>query len=348
MPSAFARPAPSRKERSLAKAELHRHLEGCVSVPTIIRMASRHGTKLPSTDPAELEKLTRLKAPMGSLDEVLSMFSVAQSAFASYEAVEEITWEALETAFRDENIRLLELRFSPDFMLGGKALDWRRALDIINSVVKRFESRHPFVGGVIVIASRGLGAASAERTAEFAIENRRRIIGFDLAEGEKAFPARLYAPLAGRLRAAGIPLTVHSGEEGDFSQVEETLDLLKPRRIGHGVKAADDRSGRTMEKIRAAGVTVETNPWSNYLTRAVESPELHPLKKFVDAGLKCSISADDPEILDTDLNREYALALGPLGLTSADLDHCRRCAVEGSFLEPDKRQQAARELGLAA
>jgi adenosine deaminase len=283
---------------------------------------------------------------MASLDEVLAMFSIAQAAFASYEAVEELTWEALETAFRDENIRLLELRFSPDFMLGGKDLDWRKSLDIMSAVVRRFESRHPFVGGLIVIASRGLGLASAERTAEFALENRKKIIGFDLAEGEKAFPARLYAPLAAKLRGAGLPLTVHSGEEGDSTQVRETLELLRPARIGHGVKAAEDRTGRTMELIRAAGVTVETNPWSNYLTRAVESPEKHPLKKFLDAGLKCSISADDPEILDTDLDREYALALGPLGLNRSDLDLCRRYAVEGSFLDPDRREQAAKELGI--
>jgi adenosine deaminase len=340
------RPDPGAEIKALPKAELHRHLEGCVSVPSIIRLAARHGTKLPSSDPAELEKLTKLKAPMGSLDEVLAMFTIAQSAFASYEAVEELTWEALETAFRDENIRLLELRFSPDFMLGGKDLDWRRSLDIMHSVVRRFESRHPFVGGLIVIASRGLGLASAERTASFAIENRKKVIGFDLAEGEKAFPARLYATLAKKLRDAGLPLTVHSGEEGDHSQVRDTLELLRPARIGHGVKAADDRTGRTIEMMRAAGVTVETNPWSNYLTRAVEAPGKHPLKKFLDAGLKCSISADDPAILDTDLNREYALALGPLGLKRADLDLCRRFAVEGSFLDPDRRRQAAKETGL--
>ncbi|HOI43094.1 MAG TPA: hypothetical protein PK523_09135, partial [Elusimicrobiales bacterium] len=287
MTAPFSRPVPGERIRALPKAELHRHLEGCVSVPSIIRLAAKHGTRLPSSDPAELERLTKLKTPMCSLDEVLAMFSVAQAAFASYEAVEELTWEALETAFRGENIRLLELRFSPDFMLGGKDLDWRRSLDIMYSAVRRFESRHPFVGGLIVIASRGLGLASAERTAAFAIENRKKVIGFDLAEGEKSFPAGLYAPLAKKLRDAGLPLTVHSGEEGAPSQVRDTLELLRPARIGHGVKAAEDRTGRTMEMMRLAGVTVETNPWSNYLTRAVESPEKHPLKKFLDAGLKC-------------------------------------------------------------
>jgi aminodeoxyfutalosine deaminase len=101
-----------------------------------------------------------------------------------------------------------------------------------------------------------------------------------------------------------------------------------------------------MELIKDVGITVETNPWSNYLTRAVASVEEHPLKKFIRAGLRCTIGADDPEILDTQLNKEYSLALGKMGLSFEDIRYTLRCAVEGSFLAADKKQQAAKELGL--
>jgi len=77
----------------------------------------------------------------------------------------------------------------------------------------------------------------------------------------------------------------------------------------------------------------------------VPSVEAHPLKKFLGAGVKCSIGADDPEILDTDLNKEYGLA-GRMGLGRADIRRTLAFAVEGSFLSPDRRQQAAKELGL--
>ncbi|HAN05579.1 MAG TPA: adenosine deaminase [Elusimicrobia bacterium] len=331
---------------ALPKAELHRHVEGCVRLSTILDLAAKYKFSLPSADPAELDRVYRLRAPGASLTAVLGMFGLAQACFASYEAVERITFEALEDAYKKENIRLLELRYSPDFMLGKAGLDWQRAHELIAAVCARFEKDYNMVCGVIVIASRSYGLESARRTVDFAAANRKSVIGFDLADSESDYPSALYAGAVKKLHAEGIPLTVHSGEEGPYSQVSETIKALAPRRIGHGVKAADDRSGRTVELVKRAGVTIETNPWSNYLTRAVPSVEAHPLKSFLDAGVKCTIGADDPEILATDLNHEYRLAVERMGLSFEDIRRTLRWAVEGSFLSPDRRQQAAKELGL--
>ena len=331
---------------AMPKAELHRHVEGCVRVGTVIDIASRHGLTLPTFDPAGLENIYKLRAPGASLEAVLGMFGLAQASFVSYGEVERIAYEAMEDAYKKENIRLLELRYSPDFMLK-TGLDWQRAHDLLVSTADKFERAHPVVCGLIVIASRSHGLDSALKTIDFTVKNRKTVIGFDLADSESAYPSSLYSPAARRLHQAGIPLTVHSGEEGEYSQVTETVHALAPRRIGHGVKAADDASGGTVELLKRAGVTVETNPWSNYLTRAVPSVEAHPLKKFLAAGLRCTIGADDPEILDTHLNKEYLLAVERMGLSLDDIKHTLRCAVEGSFLEPDKRQQAARWLEAA-
>jgi len=325
--------------RVMPKAELHRHIEGCVRVGTVIDIARARGLKLPTFDPAGLEKIYKLRSPGASLEAVLGMFGLAQASFAAYEDVERITFETLEDAFFKENIRLLELRYSPDFMFKA-GLDWQKAHDIINSVAARFERDHPVVCGLIVIASRSHGLESALRTVEFTLRNKKTAIGFDLADSEAAYPSSLYSAAARKLRDAGIPLTVHSGEEGHYSQITGTVEALAPRRIGHGVKAAEDASGDTMALIKRAGITVETNPWSNYLTRAVPSVEAHPLKKFIAAGLRCTIGADDPEILDTHLNKEYLLAVEKMGLSFDDIKYTLRCAVEGSFLPPDKRQQA--------
>ena len=335
------------KIRAMPKAELHRHIEGCVRVPTVIDLARRNNLKLPTFDPAGLDRLYKLRAPGASLAEVLGMFELAQASFASYEAVERITFEALEDAYKKENRRLLELRYSPDFMFRKAGLDWQKAQDLINSTVEKFEKSSNMVCGIILIASRSYGLPSAEKTIDFAVKNKRSVIGFDLADNESDYPSALYKEAVKKLHTAGLPLTVHSGEEGHFSQVGETIRTLKPRRLGHGVKAADDVSGRTIELIKDSGITVETNPWSNYLTRAVPSIEAHPLKKFIKAGVKCTIGADDPEILDTHLNKEYLLAVEKMGLSFEDLRYTLNCAVEGSFLSPDRRQQAAKELGVA-
>ena len=333
--------------RAMPKAELHRHLEGCVRVATVIDLARKNNLKLPTFDPAGLDRLYKLRAPGASLAEVLGRFELAQASFPSYEAVERITYEALEDAYKKENIRLLELRYSPEFMLKKAGLDWQKAQDVINSTVIKFEKSSNMVCGVILIASRSYGVKSAEKTIEFAVKNKRSVIGFDLADSEADYPSALYKEAAKKLHAAALPLTVHSGEEGHFSQVSDTIRALKPRRIGHGVKAADDASGRTIWLIKRSGITVETNPWSNYLTRAVASIEAHPLKNFIKAGVKCTIGADDPEILDTHLNKEYSLALEKMGLTFEDIRYTLKCAAQGSFLTADKKQQAAKELGVS-
>lgn len=331
---------------AMPKAELHRHVEGCVRVGTVIDIARRHGLTLPTFDPAGLENIYKLRAPGASLEAVLGMFGLAQACFVSYGEVERIAYEAMEDAYKKENIRLLELRYSPDFMLKA-GLDWQRAHDLLVSTADKFERAHPVVCGLIVIASRSHGLDSALKTMDFTVKNKKSVIGFDLADSESAYPSSLYSQAARRLHSAGIPLTVHSGEEGEYSQVTETVKALAPRRIGHGVRAADDASGATVGLLKRSGITVETNPWSNYLTRAVPSVEAHPLKKFLAAGLRCTIGADDPEILDTHLNKEYLLAVERMGLSLDDIKYTLRCAVAGSFLEPDKQQQAARWLGTA-
>lgn len=334
------------KIKAMPKAELHRHIEGCVRPGTVLDLARQYGLKLPTFDPAGLDKIYKLRAPGASLEEVLGMFGLARASFASYEAVERITWETMEDAYKKENIRLLELRYSPDFMLGPKDLDWNKAQEIIAATADRFERTYPVVCGLIVIASRSHGLEPTLKTIDFTVSNKKTVIGFDLADSESAYPSSLYKKAVRKLHDAGLPLTVHSGEEGHYSQVVETISELAPKRIGHGVKAAEDASGRAMELIRQGEITVETNPWSNYLTRAVSSIEEHPLKKFITAGLRCTIGSDDPEILDTDLNKEYRLAVEKMGLTFDDITYTLRCAVEGSFLPKDKRQQAAKWLGL--
>ncbi len=330
--------------RKIPKVELHRHIEGCVKPSTIIRIARRHRINLPTFDEQELAPMVSLRRPMNSLAEVLKCFEIAQSVFVSYEAVEEIVYQALEDAYRNENIRLMELRYSPDFMLKGKDLNWQKTFEVIQSTVRNFEKKHSFFGGIIIIASRCYSMDSILKTVDFAVKNRDLIAGFDFADDEINHPPSLYKSAARKLHEASIPLTVHSGEEGSFTQVLETIRLLNPKRIGHGVKAVNDPSGETLKLIRERNITIEANPYSNYLTHAVDSIEDHPLKKFIEAGIRAAIGADDPAVLNTDLNKEYFLAVEKIGLSMEDITFTNKCAVAGSFLEDDIKQEASKQI----
>src|SRR5919106_254263 len=175
--------------RALPKVELHRHLEGAMRLATIIDIYREAGESLPAETPEELAPRAQVLRPMANLEEVLSFFDIAQGALRSYEAIERITYEAVEDLASD-NVRLAELRFSPDFMCRPAGLDWDGAMDAVVAGLERARSEHDVAVGLIAIVSRSYGMESARRTVDFALRHREHVVGFDLADDELAWPAR--------------------------------------------------------------------------------------------------------------------------------------------------------------
>jgi aminodeoxyfutalosine deaminase len=64
-------------------------------------------------------------------------------------------------------------------------------------------------------------------------------------------------------------------------------------------------------------VVLDVCPISNLRTRVVSSLDEHPLPALVAAGVRCSISTDDPAMFGTDLGQDYDAA-AKLGLDARD------------------------------
>ena len=94
-----------------------------------------------------------------------------------------------------------------------------------------------------------------------------------------------------------------------------------------------------VELVRRRGITLEVNPWSNYLTNSVRHIEDHPLKKLFDLGVRVTINSDDPEVLDTNLNNEYRIAHEILGMSLDEIAACNRFAYESSFIPAEIKQK---------
>jgi len=93
---------------------------------------------------------------------------------------------------------------------------------------------------------------------------------------------------------------------------------------------------KAVEMLIEKGITLEVNPWSNFLTNSVPTIEAHPLKKLFDLGVRVTINSDDPEVLETNVNEEYRIAHEILGMSLADIQTCNRFAFESSFIDPAK------------
>jgi adenosine deaminase len=293
--------------------------------------------KLPAYEVAELDKHVKVLEQMRDLRAVLEAFAIFQNSITSPEVVERIAWELFEDSAK-QNIRLFEVRFSPDWAFRGHNLDWDACLDGLLRAKERAERAFEMAIGYIAITSRSLGPESCVKTVDWANRHKDHILGIDLADAEDEHPIREFVKPVMKAKEAGLKVTVHSGENTPSSAVVDTIQAVSPNRIGHGIHIIEDMAA--VELVKERGITLEVNPWSNYLTNSVRTIEEHPLKKLFDLGVRVTINSDDPEVLETNLNNEYRIAHAVLGMSLQDIATCNRYAYEASFLPLNEKSRA--------
>lgn len=324
------------KYNDIPKTEIHIHLEGSIRTGTIIEIAREYNLKLPAYEVAELDKHVKVLEQMRDLRAVLEAFAIFQNSITSPEVVERIARELFEDAAK-QNIRLFEVRFSPDWAFHGHNLDWDACLDGLLRARERAGRAFDMAIGYIAITSRSMGPESCVKTVDWAIRNKEHILGIDLADSEDEYPIREFVKPIMKAKSAGLKVTVHSGENTPASAVVDTIHAINPDRIGHGIHIIEDMSA--VELVKEYGITLEVNPWSNYLTNSVRTIEEHPLKKLFDLGVRVTINSDDPELLETNLNNEYRIAHEILGMSLQDIATCNRYAYEASFLPLNEKNR---------
>jgi adenosine deaminase len=316
--------------KAAPKVDLHRHLEGAIRLQTLIDISREAGEPLPEQTPQELAPRAQVLAPMDSLEAVLAFFGIAQAAFRDPETTERIAYEAVEDLALD-NVRLAELRFSPEFLCASHGLDWDEAFAAIVRGVERAAGEHDVTVGLIAIVSRNYGMGSAERTVAFALRHRELLVGFDLADEERSYPPSMFVDVLAPLADAGLPLTAHYGESTGPMFPREAIEALGVRRLGHGVSVADDPEVIALARDR--GVTLEMCPTSNHRTGAVARLADHPARRLLDQGVLVTINSDDPGLFGITLSHELEVCRDDLGFTDDELRRVTEIAIDASFVD---------------
>lgn len=143
------------------------------------------------------------------------------------------------------------------------------------------------------------------------------LAGVDL-HGNEAMPTEPWtAPVWARLRAAGKVTKSHAGEFDGAGRVREALETLGVLRVQHGVRAIEDPAVVALAVER--GATFDVCPISNI--RLAVFPELaqHPLRRLMQAGVRCTVSTDDPLVFNNTVTDEYLALARELAFTKAEL-----------------------------
>ncbi len=134
-----------------------------------------------------------------------------------------------------------------------------------------------------------------------------------------------------------VSLPASAGPES----IRGAIGALGADRIRHGIRAIEDPA--LITDLVDRQLVLDVCPRSNLRTMTVANLAEHPLRHLVAAGVRCSISTDDPAMFDTDLGREYEL-LSSMAVDPADV---YEAGLRGALCDQATRQRLA-EIGAAA
>ena len=112
---------------------------------------------------------------------------------------------------------------------------------------------------------------------------------------------------------------------------------MRVDRIGHGTRACEDP--RLVTALAARHVHVEACPLSNVRTGVIDSLVRHPVRRLFDAGVRVSVSTDDPKMFGTSLAEELRGLHEQLGFSINEIRALTLQAAQDSWLPQDHKQR---------
>ena len=320
----------------LPKVELHLHHEGAAP-PAFIRQLA-HEKKV------DLSGIFTEEGGYKFTDFVnfLRTYEAATAVLQTPEDFGRLTSAVLEECAASNAI-YVESFLSPEFCGGGDLGAWREYLHAVQEAARDAEARYGIILRGIVTCIRHEGPEVAKRTALCAAETAGDwIVGFGMGGDEGKGHQGDFAYSFDMAREAGLRLTTHAGEFGGPDSVWEAIRDLNVERIGHGVRAIEDKA--LVQELIARDITLEVCPGSNVVLGLYKDFAHHPIKQLRDAGVKVTISTDDPPFFGTTLRREYEMLAQAHGWDVADFKAINQTAVRAAFCDADTREGLLKRL----
>jgi aminodeoxyfutalosine deaminase len=314
----------------LAKAELHLHLEGCLTPQLLVQLAARHREKL------SLETVTE-RYNTRTFPEFLELFKWATSYLRQPKDYAQLVGHVIQE-LRRQNCLYAEITLSVGVMLLRNQNVEANLAAMTDSLEEQRRSGGPQISWIFD-AVRQFGPERALDVARLAAQMRSQgVVAFGLGGNEESLPASDFRGVYDYVASAGLHRVAHAGEVSGSESVRDAIETLGAERVGHGIAAIHDE--KLTDLLIERQIPLEICPVSNLCTGAlakllsVKQARLqnHPLPKFIARGVPVTLSTDDPAMFHTDLNDTYALAGSTMGLTTAQLVALAEASFHHSFL----------------
>jgi adenosine deaminase len=316
--------------RALPKAEVHVHLEGCFDAALLAQWAAKFGEPMPRP----CESLFEFQG----LADFLHFLDWACGLVRTSEELAEAAY-AFSQRLAASGVGYGDLIFNPTHWK-----PWhgrlREMIDALDAGFRAAEHDGLPPVGLCVSLLRTQSAEAAAQLVDLLVDLRHpRVVALSI-DGNEAAAGRTgprFAEAFRRAGAAGLKRTVHAGESSGPEGVRDAIELLGADRINHGVRAIEDPSVVALLVDRQ--IPLGVCPTSNLTLGVVPSIEQHPLERLRKAGVAVSVNTDDPALLDTRLESEYALCRDAFDWTDDELRSVARTSIDASFADDDVKQR---------
>ena len=334
-------PAPLTPE-TLARAPkvlLHDHLDGGLRPQTVLELADAIGyTGLPAADAESLGAWFRQAADSGSLVRYLETFAHTVSVMQTPEAVHRVAREAALDLAADGVVHA-EVRMAPELLT---AMPLEAAVEaMVDGYATGAREAGTIRVGALLCAMRQ--ADRWDDIAELVLRYRDAgVVGFDLAGPEIGFPADRHPSAIAVLDRAHAHRTIHAGEADGIESIRGALDGAGTRRLGHGIRIADEVPvdgplGPLAQRVLDEQVTLEVAPSSNVQTGAYPSLARHPVDRLHRAGFAVTLNTDNRLMSGVSVTSEFVDVVGTFGWGWDDVQTVTERAVAAAFLEDADR-----------
>lgn len=316
--------------KDLPKVELHCHLDGSLRVDTVLELMKEEGIDLGYKSYGEIKNMLVVPNDCPSLKEYLKRFDLPLKLMQSRKNLKRIAYELIEDVNK-ENVKYIEVRFAP-LLHKEKGL---KVFEIIESVLEGLREGERDFGvksNLILSILRNMPVDSSYEVLEGGLKFiGNGVVALDLAGNEVEGFAKDFEEAFNLGRQYGYKITIHAGETGFSSNVIDSINILKAERIGHGVAIENDKYA--YELVRKNNITLEMCPKSNIQTKAVNSYEKHPVKKFLDDDLLVSVNTDNRTVSNISLTEEFYNLNKIFVLSKEDYKKIYLDSVKGAFCD---------------
>jgi adenosine deaminase len=317
--------------KNLPKAELHLHIEGTFEPELMFEIARRNQVEIRFKSIQEIRDAYNFH----NLQSFLDIYYEGAKVLLHERDFYDLTMAYLVKC-KEDNVVHTEIFFDPQTHTE-RGVKFETVFKGIHSALKDAENAWGITSHMIMCFLRHLSEEEAFVTLKESLPFKKDILAVGLDSSEVGHPPSKFQRVFEAAIQEGYLTVAHAGEEGPPAYIWEALDLLKIKRIDHGVRALEDE--KLLKRIINEKIPLTVCPLSNLKLCVVKDLKDHNLKKLLDLGVKVTINSDDPAYFGGYANQNYLETAEALGLTSQDLKTIAANSFEASFLDSEVKER---------